>query len=95
MKYASFFYLKDDKSHVCIFLHNFECFCLPVSLWFLSLFLTLGIKENGESNCKNSELVYQVENAIPEGYTKSIFCAGNSVDVDATCRGDSGKYVLC
>ena len=59
-----------------------------------NVLLTLGIKENGESNCKNSELVYQVENAIPEGYTKSIFCAGNSVDVDATCRGDSGKYVF-
>ena len=79
-------------AYFCIIL---SAFVLPVSLWFLTLFLTLGIKENGESNCKNSELVYQVENAIPEGYTKSIFCAGNSIDVDATCRGDSGKYVLC
>jgi hypothetical protein len=53
------------------------------------------IKENGESNCNNAELVYQVKNAIPEGYTQSVFCAGNSVDGDATCKGDSGKYVLC
>ena len=59
------------------------------------LYLTLGVKENGESNCNNAELVYQVKNAIPEGYTQSVFCAGNSVDVDATCRGDSGNYVLC
>ena len=67
---------------------------LPVSIWFYLCFLNLGIEENGESNCDNSELVYQVKSAIPEGYTKSVFCAENTVNEVATCKGDSGKYVL-
>ena len=55
---------------------------------------TLGIEEYGESNCDNVELLTQAKNAIPDGYTGNVFCAYSSVDEKATCRGDSGKYIL-
>ena len=61
---------------------------------FYLCFLTLGIDENGKSDCENTELVGLAKLAIPEGYTKSVFCAENSIDQDTTCRGDSGKYVM-
>ena len=57
-----------------------------------SSFLTLGIAENGKSNCDHVELLTQVKNAIPKGFTGNVFCGYNSVDEDATCKGDSGKY---
>ena len=58
---------------------------------FYLCFLTLGIDEKGKSNCKHVELATLVKNAIPEGYTKSVFCA-EDINEDATCRGDSGKH---
>ena len=57
-------------------------------------FLTLGIDEHGESNCDHTELLIQAKNAIPEGYTRNVFCAYSSVSEDATCKGDSGKHVM-
>ena len=55
-------------------------------------FLILGITEKGESNCDHVELLTQAKNAIPEGYTRNVFCAYSSVSEEATCKGDSGKY---
>ena len=60
----------------------------------ICVFLTLGIDENGESNCDNAELLIQAKSAIPEGYTRNVFCAYNPVGEEATCKGDSGKYVM-
>ena len=57
-------------------------------------FSTLGIDENGESNCDNAELLIQAKSAIPEGYTRNVFCAYNPVGEEATCKGDSGKCVM-
>ena len=57
-------------------------------------FLTSGIAENGESNCDHVELLIQAKSAIPEGYTRNVFCAYSSVSEDATCKGDSGKHVM-
>ena len=57
-------------------------------------FLILGIKDYGESNCDHVELLTQAKNAIPKGYTRNVFCAYSSVGEEATCRGDSGKYVM-
>ena len=63
---------------------------------YYQFFLTLGIAENGKSNCDHVELLTQAKNAIPKGFTGNVFCGYNSVDEDATCKGDSGKYVtLC
>ena len=56
-------------------------------------FLTLGIEVYGESNCDHVELLTQAKSAIPEGYTRNVFCAYSSVGEEATCRGDSGKYI--
>ena len=61
---------------------------------FHQCFFTLGIEEKGQSNCKNANLGAKLKNAIPEGYTKSVFCAENSVHQDSTCKGDSGKCVM-
>ena len=57
-------------------------------------FLTLGIDEHGESNCDHTELLIQKKSAIPEGYTRNVFCAYSPVDEVATCKGDSGKYFM-
>ena len=57
-------------------------------------FLTLGIDENGKSKCDHVELLTQAKSAIPEGYTRNVFCAYSPVSEEATCRGDSGKYVM-
>ena len=57
-------------------------------------FLTLGIEGYGESNCDNVELLTQAKNAIPDGYTRNVFCAYSSVYEKATCKGDSGKYTV-
>ena len=57
-------------------------------------FLTLGIDENGKSNCDHVELLIQAKSAVPEGYTKNVFCAYSPVGEEATCKGDSGKYVM-
>ena len=39
----------------------------------------------------------KVENALPAGYERNVFCAQNKEgETEATCRGDSGKSVnLC
>ena len=57
-------------------------------------FLTLGIDENGKSNCDNAELLIKAKSAIPDGYTRNVFCAYSPVDEFATCKGDSGKYFM-
>ena len=57
-------------------------------------FLTLGIDEDGESNCDHTELLIQAKSAIPEGYTRNVFCAYSPVGEEATCKGDSGKYFM-
>ena len=58
-------------------------------------FLILGIEDYGESNCDHVELLTLAKSAIPKGYTRNVFCAYSSVGEEATCRGDSGKYVMC
>ena len=58
-------------------------------------FLILGIENYGESNCDNVELLTLAKSAIPKGYTRNVFCAYSYVGEEATCRGDSGKYVKC
>ncbi len=57
-------------------------------------FLLLGIEQYGETNCDHVEVLAQAENAIPKGYTGNVFCAYSSVTEEATCKGDSGKYVM-
>ena len=64
-------------------LDNYQCF------------LILGIEDYGESNCDHVELLTLAKSAIPKGYTRNVFCAYSSVGEEATCRGDSGKYVMC
>ena len=52
------------------------------------------IAEEGETNCDHVELLTQAKSAIPEGYTRNVFCAYNSVGEEATCKGDSGGPVI-
>ena len=49
--------------------------------------------KNPSQACINNNLQGKIDANVPSKYSKNIFCAQNPTELEATCPGDSGKYL--
>ena len=52
----------------------------------------IGRGNQPRDECADIFLEAKINNAVPNKYDETVFCAQNANENEATCRGDSGKF---
>ena len=53
----------------------------------------IGKGKEPRKECPNIFLEAKINNAVPNNYDDTVFCAQNANEREASCEGDSGKYL--
>ena len=54
----------------------------------------IGKGKEPRKECPNIFLEAKINNAVPNNYDDTVFCAQNANEREASCEGDSGKLYL-
>ena len=65
-------------------------------IFFTGIKGAIGKGKRPRDECSDIFLEAKINNALPENYDETVFCAKNANEREATCEGDSGKfYFIC